>query len=157
MNSLTELVKSRVIVCWDGFINVSSCLCFADLAVGAPYEGNGAVYIFRGSQDGIIPEFAQRIVASDLPMAQPLRTFGYSLSGGLDMDGNGYPDIVIGAFDSSKTIVLRSRPVINVQVQTQFTPDLIDPSKTKCDKDGEPNNCFRVRLCFKFTAKPVDR
>ena len=35
------------------------------------------------------------------------------------MDDNGYPDLVVGAFDSSKTIVLRSRPVINVQVRVQ--------------------------------------
>ncbi|KAI0240277.1 Integrin alpha-PS1 [Lamellibrachia satsuma] len=130
---------------------------YEDLAVGAPYEGNGAVYIFHGSQDGIVPEFAQRIVASDLPLARPLMTFGYSLSGGLDMDENGYPDIVVGAFESSKTVVLRSRPVINVQTMTQFTPDLIDPSVKTCVHDGRDNNCFKVRLCFKFTAKPLDR
>ena len=73
------------------------------------------------------------------------------------MDENGYPDIVVGAFESSKTVVLRSRPVINVQAMTQFTPDLIDPSVKTCVHDGRDNNCFKVRLCFKFTAKPLDR
>lgn len=32
---------------------------FNDLAVGAPYEGRGAIYIYLGSQDGLIREPAQ--------------------------------------------------------------------------------------------------
>jgi integrin alpha 7 len=28
-----------------------------------------------------------------------LRTFGYSLSGGLDLDGNSYPDLIIGIIE----------------------------------------------------------
>lgn len=28
-------------------------------------------------------------------------TFGYSLSGGLDMDDNSYPDILVGSLDDS--------------------------------------------------------
>ena len=31
----------------------------SDFAVGAPYEGNGAVYIYHGSADGVIPIYAQ--------------------------------------------------------------------------------------------------
>lgn len=61
-----------------------------DLAVGAPYEGTGAVYIFRGGQKGIVAEYSQRIAATDLLSARPLASFGSSISGGIDMDGNGY-------------------------------------------------------------------
>ncbi len=60
-----------------------------DLAVGAPYEGTGAVYIFRGSAKGIHKMHSQRIAATDLLSARPLASFGASLSGGLDVDKNG--------------------------------------------------------------------
>ena len=29
-----------------------------------------------------------------------IRTFGWSLSGGMDMDNNDYPDLLVGAYDS---------------------------------------------------------
>ena len=65
----------------------------ADLVVGAPYGGpdeHGEVYIsFLGSSRGIIPKPSQIINARDID--PKLRTFGYSLSGGTDMDGNLYP------------------------------------------------------------------
>lgn len=32
---------------------------FLDVAVGAPYEGRGAIYIFLGSKDGLVTEPAQ--------------------------------------------------------------------------------------------------
>ena len=32
---------------------------YDDIAVGAPYEGNGVVYVFLGSENGIIHEPAQ--------------------------------------------------------------------------------------------------
>lgn len=128
-----------------------------DIAVGAPYEGDGVVYIFRGSSDGLIPEFSQRIAASDLPTARPLRSFGYTMSGGNDMDGNGYPDLVVGAFASNKALVLRSRPVINIFPILLAEPDKIDPLQTICAKDNRPNICFDIRVCFKFSAEPKDR
>lgn len=67
--------------------STSNCkLPILDLAVGAPYEGDGAVYIFHGSPSGLKTDFSQRIYTSDLPSASPLKTFGYSLSGGEDLD-----------------------------------------------------------------------
>jgi hypothetical protein len=32
---------------------------YEDIAVGAPYEGNGAIYIYLGSAQGLIPEASQ--------------------------------------------------------------------------------------------------
>ena len=49
-------------------------------------------------------------MASDLEdtyMTRPLGGFGVSLSGGQDMDGQGYTDILVGAHDSSSVVVLR--------------------------------------------------
>ena len=59
-------------------------------------------------------EVADQIVtASDLhslvPQAfvTPLKTFGSSLSGGMDLDENGYPDLVVGAYESGQVVLLR--------------------------------------------------
>jgi len=41
-------------------------------------------------------------------------TFGYSLSGGVDLDGNSYPDLLVGAYESAAAVVLRSRPIVDI-------------------------------------------
>ena len=68
-----------------------------------------------------------------------------------------YPDVAIGAFDSNKALVLRARPVVNIETAMQNYPEKIDPSKTLCDRDRKPNICFDLRVCFQFTAKPTER
>lgn len=56
---------------------------------------------------------------------KPLKTFGGSLSGGVDLDGNKYGDLVVGAFESDIAIVLRARPVINVNLKHELTQKYI--------------------------------
>ena len=49
-------------------------------------------------------------MASDLDypfLSRPLSGFGISLSGGQDMDGQGYTDVLVGAHSSSHVVVLR--------------------------------------------------
>jgi len=60
---------------------------FKDVAVGAP--GQGAVYIFRGSDNGLISTPSQVIVASQIN--PHLRGFGYSISRAADIDDNKFP------------------------------------------------------------------
>lgn len=47
----------------------------------------------------------QVISGSDLGPAS-MQTFGYSLSGGLDMDGNSYPDLLVGSL-AERIVLLR--------------------------------------------------
>lgn len=129
----------------------------ADLIVGAPFEGSGAVYVFRGSPAGLHVEYCQRIAATDLSARQPLSAFGYSLSAGADVDENGYPDVVVGAFQSDAVVVLRSRPVVNVMTTLRAYPKVIDPKVTQCRRDGLPYNCFKLQACLRFTVNPQDR
>jgi len=138
--------------------------CFAaDLIVGAPFEGSGAVYIFRGSSSGLDVKYSQRIAATDLSPAlshysgRPLTAFGYSLSAGVDVDANGYPDVAVGAFQSDAVVVLRSRPVVNVITTLRAYPKVIDPKVTQCRRDGLPYNCFKLQACLRFTVNPADR
>ena len=47
----------------------------------------------------------QVISGSDLGPAS-MQTFGYSLSGGLDVDGNSYPDLLVGSL-AERIVLLR--------------------------------------------------
>ena len=76
-----------------------------DLAIGAPYEGSGAVYIYHGCKDGIEENFSQRI--SGREVRPGIQAFGHSLSAGLDLDSNGDPDLSVGAYASDAVIILR--------------------------------------------------
>ncbi|RWS22803.1 Integrin alpha-9-like protein [Leptotrombidium deliense] len=82
---------------------------YQDIAVGAPYEndGKGSVYIFHGSKDGINIHYSQRISASDHLSTHNLMGFGISLSHAIDVDNNKYPDLLIGAYNSNKAVLLR--------------------------------------------------
>lgn len=66
---------------------------FKDLAVGAPFEGQGAVYIFSGGPDGLRSTPVQKISnavpeGETAPAEQSM--FGLSISRGVDIDGNVY-------------------------------------------------------------------
>jgi len=67
-------------------------LHFIDVAIGAPYEadGKGAVYIYIGSSRRLI--LSQKLNPEALNLG--IRGFGYSLSGAVDIDENGYPGTV---------------------------------------------------------------
>ncbi|XP_049862798.1 integrin alpha-PS1 isoform X1 [Schistocerca gregaria] len=124
---------------------------FDDIAVGAPYDGNGAVFVYLGSEKGIITEPAQVLRAESLPSnVLPMRTFGYSLSGGLDLDQNGYPDLLIGAYEQDSIVLLRSRPIIDIVTTVEPERNLrsIDPNHLGCKRYPDANNtCFTFRTC----------
>lgn len=95
---LTGKIESRFgfAISNAGDLNKDGC---DDLAIGSPYENDGVVYIYLGSRiNGLDREPKQIIKGESLPV--PLKTFGYSLSGGIDLDGNDYPDLLVGAFDT---------------------------------------------------------
>jgi len=133
------------------------CCCFVDLAVGAPYEGHGAVYIFHGSARGIVPTYSQRIGTRDFPSVTGLRAFGASLSGSAaDLDSNGYPDLVVGAYASDAVLILRARPVVKIEAEVHTEPFRVNPGQAICDFDETVNVCFQLQICFRFTAQPTD-
>ncbi len=72
---------------------------FADVLVGAPFEGGlaGAVYRFEGTAGGILATGATRLVPSDLYAKD---AFGFALALCGDLDGDGIDDLAVGARDS---------------------------------------------------------
>lgn len=115
---------------------------FQDIAVGAPFQDSGKVYIWMGSKSGITKEPSQVIEGKSLGPSG-FQTFGYSLSGGMDMDGNDYPDILVGSLDD-RIALLRSRPVIHLSKNFTVEPKIVIPSQ--CG-----NSCIKVKVCFSYT------
>ncbi|XP_064614600.1 integrin alpha pat-2-like [Liolophura sinensis] len=124
---------------------------FNDLAIAAPYGGKerrGVVYIYHGSQNGLKPKISQVIHGADVDSG--LRSFGYSISGGLDMDGNFYPDVLIGAYESDRAVLLRSRPIVNVVSDQAMFPLLVNLELQNCilPSTGARLACVSFETCF---------
>lgn len=122
-----------------------------DIAIGAPYEKDGVVYIYLGSKGGLTKIPSQIIRAADLGLApnRKINTFGSSLSGTVDIDDNGYPDLLVGAYNSSAVIGLLSRPITNIKTEVKILElKNIDPSKIGCKNDLNSNlTCFSFQAC----------
>lgn len=73
-------------------------------------------------------------------------TLGYSLSGGMDLDENGYPDLLIGAYESDSVVLLRSRPIIGIRTSVQPERNLmnIDPNGQGCERDPDYKHTWYV-------------
>eukprot|EP00092_Neocalanus_flemingeri_P075464 GFUD01093478.1.p1 GENE.GFUD01093478.1~~GFUD01093478.1.p1 ORF type:complete len:1604 (-),score=365.26 GFUD01093478.1:1523-5899(-) len=129
---------------------------FQDFAVGAPYDGpnqRGAVYIFLGSRDGVMKKPSQVIFASDLNLN--LKTFGWSLSGGMDMDDNKYPDLLVGAYHSGHAVHMRAAPVVHMTASVNFDENSkqIDLEDLKCTlRDRSRVPCVQVSVSLKYTG-----
>uniref|UniRef100_UPI003AAD0A3A integrin alpha-3-like n=1 Tax=Centroberyx gerrardi TaxID=166262 RepID=UPI003AAD0A3A len=119
---------------------------FQDFAAGAPFHGTGSVMIWTGSAEGISEKPSQ--VIEGQRVSSGFRTFGYSLSAGLDVDGNRYPDLLVGSLDDT-VVLLRTRPVIHLNKTLRVTPDIIDPNN--CDY------CVQVDVCFSYILSTGDK
>uniref|UniRef100_A0AAY4ECG3 Integrin alpha-2 domain-containing protein n=1 Tax=Denticeps clupeoides TaxID=299321 RepID=A0AAY4ECG3_9TELE len=82
---------------------------YNDVAIGCPFGGKdeqGLVYIFNGDPDGLKNTPSQTLAGHWATNTIPM-SFGYSLRGNKDIDGNGYPDLLVGAFGADKAALYR--------------------------------------------------
>ncbi|CAH0555707.1 unnamed protein product [Brassicogethes aeneus] len=134
---------------------------YDDFAVGAPYDGlngRGAVYIYYGSSEGVLLKYGQVIYAEDLKATYPVNTFGFSVTGGMDMNGDDYPDMAVGAYLSDTAFFFRSRPVVRVEAYVKFlTPNnLIDINHKDCRlSNGQQGTCTSIDFCVKYSGKGI--
>ncbi|XP_024141229.1 integrin alpha-3b isoform X2 [Oryzias melastigma] len=117
---------------------------FQDIAVGAPFQDSGRVYIWMGSKKGISDMWSQEIKGKSVGDGN-FQSFGYSIDGGMDMDGNSYPDMVVGSLDD-RVALIRARPVIHLTKNFTVTPFIVDPSQCTNDKA-----CITATVCMSFT------
>ncbi|XP_017788499.1 PREDICTED: integrin alpha-PS2-like [Habropoda laboriosa] len=126
---------------------------YGDFVVGAPYgglRGHGAVYIYHGSPTGVLEKYSQVIYAENLDV--PVNTFGFSVGGGLDLDGNRYPDLVVGAYESGFLPVIKMDSYVSFDLESK----LISLDDKNCTlSDGSRVTCLPLRACFKYTGEGV--
>ncbi|CAB3221324.1 unnamed protein product [Arctia plantaginis] len=134
---------------------------FGDIAVGAPYggeNGRGVVYIYHGSELGISEKYSQAITAEEI--SPTLSTFGFSLSGGVDLDNNNYTDLAVGAYKSDSVVFLKSRPVVKVSADVKFLSEskLISLTDKHCPMaNGTKVACAQVMFCLTYGGVNVDQ
>ncbi|XP_071803279.1 integrin alpha-8-like isoform X1 [Asterias amurensis] len=120
---------------------------FNDIAVGAPYADDGIVYIYQGRRKGIKQTVSQILRPSDFGLN--IKSFGTSLTGGMDMDGNEYKDMMVGASVSSTAVLVRARPIVKVQKTLSFEPEQINLDvKDYRLPTGRIATSFNVTACF---------
>ncbi|KAG8513629.1 Integrin alpha-L, partial [Galemys pyrenaicus] len=123
-----------------------------DVAVGAPLEEQGAVYIFNGQQRGLSPRPSQRIEGSRV--FPGIQWFGRSIHGVKDLGGDGLADVAVGA--EGQVIVLSSRPVVDVITQISFFPVEIPVHNVECShptsNQKKKNEVVEITVCFQVKS-----
>lgn len=75
------------------------------------------------------------------------------------MDHNGYPDLLIGAYENDAVVLLRSKKIIDITTYIRYTKkdgvyhdtiEPIDPNRIGCLADPDSNHtCFSFEACCK--------
>uniref|UniRef100_A0A8C2MYI9 Integrin alpha-IIb n=1 Tax=Cricetulus griseus TaxID=10029 RepID=A0A8C2MYI9_CRIGR len=125
---------------------------YNDVAVAAPYggpSGQGQVLVFLGQSEGLTPRPSQ-VLDSPFPRGS---AFGFSLRGAVDIDDNGYPDLIVGAYGVSKVAVYRTQPVVLATVQL-LVQDSLNPTLKNCvlQQTQTPVSCFNIQMCVGATG-----
>ncbi|KAI5609731.1 integrin alpha-X-like, partial [Silurus asotus] len=114
-----------------------------DVVVGAPLEdnGQGSIYIFNGRNADIATTHSQRISGSSVRPG--LQYFGISLSqSSLDHSQDQLPDLAVGS--KGAVILLRSRPIVDLQNTLTYNPSKIPTRDTDCTSPLR----HTLKLCF---------
>uniref|UniRef100_A0A1I8P8N4 Integrin alpha second immunoglobulin-like domain-containing protein n=1 Tax=Stomoxys calcitrans TaxID=35570 RepID=A0A1I8P8N4_STOCA len=116
---------------------------FNDIAVGAPFAGDGAVFVYMGSANGLREQPSQRLdypKVNESPYGSAM--FGHGLSKGSDIDDNGFNDFAIGAPNAETVFVYHSYPVVTIKATISSQTREIKPGQTS----------FPVTVCYSIAT-----
>lgn len=116
---------------------------YNDIAVGAPFAGNGAVFVYLGSAKGLRDQPSQRLnspIGSGNTYGQHM--FGHGLSKGNDIDRNGFNDFAIGAPNAETVFVYRAYPVVKIHATINSQTREIRTDQTT----------FPISICYKIES-----
>lgn len=130
---------------------------YNDVAVSAPYGGSerqGLVHIHNGRPAGV-QQSPSQVLEGRVVSSYMAPSFGYAMRGGRDIDSNGYPDLLVGAFGADRAVLYRSRPVIRVNATLDIHPQIINRDEKSCSLPGSgtPASCFTVKYCLKASGR----
>uniref|UniRef100_A0A5F8H746 Integrin subunit alpha L n=1 Tax=Monodelphis domestica TaxID=13616 RepID=A0A5F8H746_MONDO len=116
-----------------------------DVAVGAPLEEAGAIYIYNGKPGGLSSQPSQRI--EGVQVSPGLQHFGRSIHGVRDLGGDGLVDVIIGS--QGQVIMLSSRPVVDIISSLDFSPAEIPVQEVECShQDTAKRTGVNITVCF---------
>ncbi|XP_029143057.1 integrin alpha-IIb [Protobothrops mucrosquamatus] len=124
---------------------------YIDIAIGAPFagqDGGGQVYIYLGHSEGLSASPSQILKS---PFSESAG-FGFAIRGASDIDVNGYPDVLVGAFRINKVVVYRAQPMIILKAHLSI-PDVLDSEMKTCP--GEQASCFNIQMCVGMSGKNI--
>ncbi|KAM4587789.1 integrin alpha-5-like [Odontesthes bonariensis] len=107
---------------------------FNDMAVGCPYGGDdqqGLVFIYNGHSEGLKDVPTQTLSGQWASSSFPA-SFGFALRGNRDLDQNGYPDLVVGAFGADKAVLYRARPIVSASASLTVQPTMFNQEEQTC-------------------------
>ncbi|XP_041654876.1 integrin alpha-5 [Cheilinus undulatus] len=132
---------------------------YNDVAISAPFGGEdrqGLVYIFNGYSGGL-REKPSQVIAGQWAAGTIPASFGFSLRGDKDLDMNGYPDLIVGAFGVNKAVLYRSRPIVNTSASLTVYPTMINPEEKNCmvssGNNSIPVSCVNLSFCISADGK----
>lgn len=126
---------------------------YRDVAIGclkngrSENDGSGAVYIYNGGLNGLRKKYSQIIYSSAGTSGKS--GFGASITGGVDIDENGYTDIGIGEYQKGKAYIFKSRPVLTLLSNLKSNVTSIPPevSRSNCiGPDQKRYYCIMLEL-----------
>ncbi|XP_041836152.1 integrin alpha-5-like isoform X2 [Melanotaenia boesemani] len=132
---------------------------FNDMAIGCPYGGDdqqGLVFIYNGHVEGLKNVPTQTLSGQWASSSFPA-SFGFALRGDRDLDQNGYPDLVVGAFGVDKAVLYRARPIVSASASLTVQPTMFNQEEKTCIlKTGDEAisvSCVSMSFCLLANGK----
>uniref|UniRef100_H2UKA1 Integrin, alpha 5 (fibronectin receptor, alpha polypeptide) n=1 Tax=Takifugu rubripes TaxID=31033 RepID=H2UKA1_TAKRU len=132
---------------------------FNDVAISCPFGGEeqqGLVYIYNGYSEGL-SEKPSQVIAGQWAAGSIPSSFGFALRGAKDLDMNGYPDLMVGAFGVNKAVLYRSRPIVTAKASLTIYPNMINPEEKNCmitsGNTSIPVSCVNLSFCISADGK----
>ncbi|XP_069571103.1 integrin alpha-5-like [Brachyistius frenatus] len=132
---------------------------FNDMAIGCPYGGDdqqGLVFIYNGHVGGLKDTPSQALSGQWASSFFPA-SFGFAVRGGRDLDQNGYPDLIVGAFGVDKAVLYRARPIVSVSASLTVQPTMFNQEEKTCllitGNETISVSCVSISFCLLANGK----
>ncbi|KAJ8258192.1 hypothetical protein GJAV_G00194210 [Gymnothorax javanicus] len=129
---------------------------FNDVAISCPFGGEdqqGMVLIYNGHASGL-KDAPSQVLTGQWASATMPASFGFAIRGNKDLDMNGYPDLIVGAFGVDRAVLYRARPIVNASASLMVYPTMINPEEKSCviTRGNETISVSCVNLSFCLSA-----